>query len=359
MRIAVLWAGLSGYLNACLRELAALHGVELFLAHFVKSKEAPYEDKIFNWVNNRYEISYEDKKKIKGELLKRLMAFGPDAILVSSWHIQAYRYVLRKLAGGPVRILCMDNPWRGTIKQYLGVINSSWYLLPLYDAVFVPGERQAVFAKKLSFKEANILYGLLSCDHSSFASVYLNRLETKVLPRVFIYVGRFSREKGVGVLAQAYREYRDRVRDPWPLICCGAGELETALSTLEGVEFKRFVQPDDLPAQFAAASCLILSSTFEPWGLVIHEAGAAGLAIICSSICGAAVHLVQDGYNGFLVEAGNVTDLARAMKRYTHLSEARRQEMARNSHNLSQQFTPRRWAVTLCEKVNELRHKEG
>jgi len=314
---------------------------------------------MFSWVKNKYEFSYGDNQKIKKELLEKLAAFRPDAILVSSWHIPAYRFVLKKLAGGAVRILCMDNPWRGTLKQYLGVISSPWHLLPLYDAVFLPGERQAVLAKKLGFKEANILYGLYSCDHPHFASVYHHRIETKVLPRAFIYVGRFRQEKGIGILARAYRKYRAEVPDPWPLICCGAGELETALISLEGVEFKGFVQPDDLPARFATASCLILPSTLEQWGLVIHEAAAAGLAIICSSICGAAAHLVQDGYNGFLVEAGNVTDLARAMKRYSDLSEARRLEMARNSHNLSQQFTPRRWAVTLYEKINELRQQLG
>ena len=67
---------------------------------------------------------------------------------------------------------------------------------------------------------------------------------------------------------------------------------------VHGVEMLGFVQPDDLPAVLERAGCLVLPSRFEPWGVVVHEAAAAGLPIVCTPVCGAATRLVLDGYNG-------------------------------------------------------------
>ena len=44
MRIAVLWTTLSGYLNACMKELASRDGVELFVSHQAPLQQAPFDD---------------------------------------------------------------------------------------------------------------------------------------------------------------------------------------------------------------------------------------------------------------------------------------------------------------------------
>jgi hypothetical protein len=53
MRAAVLWTGLSGYLNACLKELASREGVELFVSHQASVQEAPFDDNQFAWIPDR------------------------------------------------------------------------------------------------------------------------------------------------------------------------------------------------------------------------------------------------------------------------------------------------------------------
>jgi hypothetical protein len=49
MRIAVLWLNLTGYLNACLRELNRMPGVEL-VAHQSTRGEAPFAEEQFRWM---------------------------------------------------------------------------------------------------------------------------------------------------------------------------------------------------------------------------------------------------------------------------------------------------------------------
>ncbi len=53
MRIAILWTGLSGYLNACMKELASRDGVELFVSHQAPVQQAPFDETQFAWIRNR------------------------------------------------------------------------------------------------------------------------------------------------------------------------------------------------------------------------------------------------------------------------------------------------------------------
>jgi glycosyltransferase involved in cell wall biosynthesis len=82
---------------------------------------------------------------------------------------------------------------------------------------------------------------------------------------------------------------------------------------------------------------------------VVHEAASAGLLILASENVGAAVHLVQDNYNGYLFDGQDVKGLAALMSHVSELSEARLDAMSRASHLLSKQFTPARWADTLLQ----------
>ena len=181
-------------------------------------------------------------------------------------------------------------------------------------------------------------------------TVHLSRLaDGHAVPRSFLFMGRFVSDKGVDQLVNAYQSYRESSTDPWPLVCCGAGPLGSRLEGRPGIRVEGFVQPDHLRDLLALSGCLVLPSTFEPWALVIHEATSAGLLILASEKAGAAVHLVQDNYNGYLFDGRDVKGIAALMSRVSNLSEARLDAMSRASHLLSKQFSPARWADTLLD----------
>jgi glycosyltransferase involved in cell wall biosynthesis len=164
-------------------------------------------------------------------------------------------------------------------------------------------------------------------------------------------VGRYVRAKGVDLLVNAYRHYQENTRDPWDLVCAGAGPLAYLLDGEEGIINKGFVQPDALPELMRQAGAFVLPSRDEPWGVVIHEAATSGLPLLCSDECGAVVHLLQDGYNGWVVEAGNASHLAQCMMRVSEVGSQELSNMGERSHWLSKQFTPKRWAMTLTEGI--------
>ena len=350
MRIAVLWINLTGYLNACLRELNQMPGVKLFVAHQTSRSEAPFAEDQFGWIEDQYR--YTDHPNT-AELLNAVRKFDPELLIVSSWSVPAYRAVCTAMRNRAVRVCAMDNQWSGRPKQWLGILTSKVFVQRMFDAAFVAGERQAVFARRLGFPLERIWPGLLSCDFSKFdaAGREAPSIDQR---RSFLYVGRLVPEKGIETLIAAYRRYRAEVPEAWPLKVAGTGPLRNIVEHEPGVEYQGFIQPDTLPNLFANSGTFVLPSRFEPWGVVIHEAAASGLPIICTSPCGASDHLVRNGYNGFVVDPDDPGMLAAAMRKISDSSSEARAEMARASYELGCQFTPESWARVVWEQGREL-----
>jgi glycosyltransferase involved in cell wall biosynthesis len=128
---------------------------------------------------------------------------------------------------------------------------------------------------------------------------------------LLLFAGRLEREKGVGVLVDAWR--RAGLGSAATLAFAGAGPLRP---TGHGVRLLGRVERDELPALYAAADALVLPSiptaTFlEPWGLVVNEAMHQATPVIASDAVGAvAGGLVREGRNGLVVPAGDAEALA-------------------------------------------------
>jgi glycosyltransferase involved in cell wall biosynthesis len=59
---------------------------------------------------------------------------------------------------------------------------------------------------------------------------------------------------------------------------------------------------------------LLLPSEHEPWGVVVAEAAAAGMAIVASDVVGAAPELVRDHRNGYRFSSGDCPSLIHALR---------------------------------------------
>lgn len=351
MRIAILWTALSGYLNACLRELAVRDGVQLFVSHKAPNLDAPFGEDQFAWMKNRF--MWRESGELNA-LEDRLKEFNPEIMLFSGWSVPAYRRAAKAANKKCLRIMTMDNCWLGTPKQRLATWVSTFYVRPLADMVWLPGERQSIFARKLGFEQRDILRGLYCCNQRNIESVYKARISAALpLPRSFLFVGRFVSEKGIDTLVKGYEMYRANSPDPWPLVCCGAGPLRPLLENRPGIQPEGFLQPEQLLSKFGSTGCLVLPSDFEPWAVVVHEAASAGLLILASENVGAAVHLVQDNYNGYIFGGKDVRGLSNSMARVSALSDKRINEMSDASHTLSLQFSLDRWVDTLLHVASQ------
>jgi glycosyltransferase involved in cell wall biosynthesis len=161
----------------------------------------------------------------------------------------------------------------------------------------------------------------------------------------FLFAGRPAREKGLGVLVEAWST--SGLQAPTAaLVLVGAGSTPPWVPAGGAVVGLDHVSPTELRNFYAAADVLVLPSiptrTFrEPWGLVANEAMNRGLPVIASDAVGAAAGgLVRDGRNGIVVPAGNPIALAAALRRLAgdpslraRLGEAGREDVSAYTHD--------------------------
>ena len=120
------------------------------------------------------------------------------------------------------------------------------------------------------------------------------------------------------------------------LTCTGKGPLAHLLKA-PGIEDLGFVQPDDQPELWARCGAFVLSSTFDPWPLVVVEASAAGLPVVCTAACGSAVELVRSHHNGLTVATGDAEALAGGLS-FIHQAYDRLPEMGRRGQVLAEAY---------------------
>lgn len=134
--------------------------------------------------------------------------------------------------------------------------------------------------------------------------------------KIVLYVGRFTREKGMDALLQAAAGMDEDTG-----VYFVGGEPEQRHQEfakehgLNRVHFVGFKKKPDLAAYYQAADLFVLPTHSDVWGLVINEAMACGLPVITTYRCVAGLELVEDGVNGYLVPVEDIPALTRAICR--------------------------------------------
>jgi 1,2-diacylglycerol 3-alpha-glucosyltransferase len=178
------------------------------------------------------------------------------------------------------------------------------------------------------------------------------------LPRkYFLYVGRLAPEKNVSGLIKEFASYVDR-GGTWSLVIVGDGperlQLEQRCATLgvaPRVQFTGLKGAREIAPYYAFASCFVLPSFREPWGLVVNEAMASGLPVLVSERCGCTEDLVEAGRNGFLFNPTVPGRLADCMCRMSTLSQAALGVMGQQSRLIISGYSPEHWAAEVARIV--------
>ncbi|MFN8111206.1 MAG: glycosyltransferase [Thermoleophilia bacterium] len=131
---------------------------------------------------------------------------------------------------------------------------------------------------------------------------------------VVLYVGRISREKGLDVLARAFRR-AVATRPDLRLALVGEGPFRAELERmLQGTphRFLGTLTGGRLSAAYASADVFCLPSATETFGQVVTEAAASALPVVVTDR-GGAREAVRDGATGLVVPSGDEGALASAL----------------------------------------------
>lgn len=174
----------------------------------------------------------------------------------------------------------------------------------------------------------------------------------------FLFAGRPTREKGLGVLVEAWNT--SGLQAPTAaLVLVGAGSTPPWVPPGGAVVGLDPVPQQQLRNFYAAADVLVVPSiptrTFrEPWGLVVNEAMNRGLPVIASDAVGAAAGgLVKDGRNGLVVPACEPVALAAALRQLA-CDPALRARMGAAARTDVSAYTYDAWARGFSDALAEL-----
>lgn len=129
-----------------------------------------------------------------------------------------------------------------------------------------------------------------------------------------LFVGQISLQKGIGYLLLAWKKLKFNWNQA-ELVLVGnvSSECRKIVKDLtkndESVRLVGPVTQDKLAQIYASASAFVLPSIQEGLAMVIGEAMAAGLVVICTTVSGGQ-ELIENSVEGFLIEPRDVDGLA-------------------------------------------------
>lgn len=310
-------------------------------------------------------IEHIQPQALELRVLRWLEESDPDVILIAGYYYPAMRAAARwALQHAKVSILFSDTQLVDKPRSLIKDMVKGWWIQHHYDAAFAAGERAVAYLMRMGVSRERIWTGYDVVDNQVFAAGSAAVcLETDALrkrlglpERYFLFVGRFSPEKNIPRLLEAYTKYRQAAgRSGWGLVLVGSGpemsRLQAQAQGLTDVVFAGFQQGDTLSVYYGLSSCLVLPSVSESWGLVVNEAMAAGLPVLVSHRCGCVPELVRPGLNGYLCDPLDTDGMARLMEVMSsetvdvhNMGEASRQIVAL--------YTPDTWAQSLADCID-------
>jgi glycosyltransferase involved in cell wall biosynthesis len=181
---------------------------------------------------------------------------------------------------------------------------------------------------------------------------FKNKLNIKH-EQIVLAIGRFLPVKGFDLLIRA-KQY---LPQDTGLYIIGGEPIETyqtiqATLNLEHIYYIPFLEKEQLKTYYLAADLFVFPSRGDTWGLVINEAMAHGLPVISTDRCIAAMALIEQGVNGYIVAAEEVVLLIERMNVLLGNKEMM-QEMAEASLNIIQTFTFEQMAKRHYEILKE------
>lgn len=335
--IWLLQPGIGPYRIPLFKKISEADGIDLTVV--LLCEHVPFQ----NWRINRDDLPFKtmlavgvnkevmDKRLIHDRqiqfsfpLIWMLIRHRPDLVICSGFMFSTLLvYIVGRLLGIPYVI------WNeGTVYTDGGLSRLKFWLRKVMarsaSGFIVAGTLAREYVQSLLPESHKTKYYLsYNCvDNDHFVSggaleddPAYKAIRNKFPEKNLLFVGRLIETKGIVQMMEVYRDLvRRHGMDELGLIILGEGRLEAYIrefineNGLDNVFIEGFVQQDAIQHYYALADAFILLSLSDANPLVIFEALAAGLPIVCSYRAGNAVDFITDGENGYRVDPFNHED---------------------------------------------------
>lgn len=342
-RVLFLARELSGYFLSCL-EFALSENADLHIQiiYWPVNSEAPFELSM-----EKDRLHFIPVERMDDDAFSLFISnWQPSLWIVSGWADDRYMRWVKKFKHCP-KIVAFDTQWRNSLIYQIG---AKWLYVKsirFFEGAWVPGQRQAILAQKFGFTPERIKKGYYVADENVFRNLHSIHSDGGLLK--IIFVNRIVPEKGFPDAIIALGEHIIQNHLSWKITVVGTGPQLGACPALDCIDYLGFVQPQELPAILKQHHLYVLASSYEPWGVSVHEAANCGLPLILSSAVGAADAFLEDGVNGFSFVSGDFLSMIQAIERIHRLGQREYNDFSHRSHELSKQINHKMWSNQLIE----------
>ena len=182
------------------------------------------------------------------------------------------------------------------------------------------------------------------------ALTFVPQIQSSLEHNKVIAIGRLTYQKGFDRLIRSWRIVHEEYPE-WQLDIVGGGEdLEYLSSLIKEYRLQDVVHllppTEEIDKVYMKSSLLVITSRYEGFGLVLTEAHSFGVPTVAFNCkCGPS-DIILDGENGYLVDEGDIEDLADKVIALIKDEKLRKQMGAaayKNSERFSEERVMRQW----------------
>lgn len=358
------WGGLERVWTDRLNALSEIPGYEVWLVTTDQGTHPypyPFSDKVHlvdldirfvrqyrYGIVKRYLTRFRLMRLYKKRLLALFAEIRPDVLVTNSSENVAVLNRWRKDI--PLVVEChgtCDRPFHMDVMTWRKRIKARFYYRSMTkaDAIVALTQRDVERWKR---------YNSSVCAIPDI--VHLNETKTysACSHKRVIFVGRIDSQKGYQYLSAIWALVSQRHPD-WRLDLYGEGVDRAENQNLipKGENVFAHSQTSAIMDRYRESSILVLTSVYEPFGLVMAEAMSCGVPVVAFDCPYGPSEIITDGENGFLVDCFDVKAFAGKVCQLIE-DKALRQRMGRNAISSVQRFSKEiiipQW-VDLFERV--------
>ena len=254
------------------------------------------------------------------KLRRKLQMINPDVII----DVDSALFIYTRLASlkMPLKIIIWEHFNFQFARQALARRWSRKFALKFADAIItLTAKDRAVWQK---FTSTVPIFHIP--NPAPTVPVQLKRVEKR---KIVLSVGRLTSQKGFDLLLEVWENVRQNDISNWTLYIVGSGELENVLKKkIAQLNFETSVQlipsTREIEKYYQQAAIFCMTSRFEGFPMVLLEAQAFGLPLVSFNCETGPSEIITSGYNGILVENGNINAMAKELSTLMDSEETRR-----------------------------------
>jgi glycosyltransferase involved in cell wall biosynthesis len=277
-------------------------------------------------------------------LAARVAAWKPDVVMCTDLTAFVTLLPLKILHPCPIGILVEETELTASRSpRWLQIFRAFMYRRAGFWVPF--GKAKRLYLNSIGVAEARVFDGLWSVDNALYDRAPGRGGRRPGEPARWLTVGRLVPGKGFGELIEAWAAQGPAFLGGNSLWIVGEGpgraDLERLIRerSLSGhVTLLGHKTPEELAALYGACDAFVFPTLMDTWGLVVNEAMAAGLPILCSVCAGCHLDLIDPG-NGAIFDPLDAPAFAQALATFWRRRD-RWAEMGAASRRIVSTYTP-------------------